>query len=289
MNNRDRNSFDSNKINSVMNDDDGYDSNDEIDIEVTNCENGTTYTQIYTIPFHPTHCNEKRLLCFSTLNDDNTEGECEYKYKCTYAHNISEQKIDEDKVFMYQVLLDNNLMNFFSMTNPKTEEIYKKLFFLTHLCDKCQQKKCTGGYNCRNGVFDPSLKLCKNDLLTGECHNELISIKVSDDVINKINCKDFEPSEQYIGCLNGHHLTKRNLLPYYKYIHQKENSKKYQYHSVRYIDIEPFTRCLKNTHLNKSHVIINSDDSESETTDEEIDAWFKNKSTNDPNSSSTSE
>ena len=86
---------------------------------------------------------------------------------------LNEQIIDEDKKFIYQIILDKNLMNFFSMTNPKTNEIYKQLLFFTHVCDNCINNKCTGGYNCRNGVNDISLKLCKNDLLTGECLNKI--------------------------------------------------------------------------------------------------------------------
>ncbi|XWV26302.1 hypothetical protein QJ857_gp0772 [Tupanvirus soda lake] len=258
--------------------DDGYDSNDEIKIEITDCKNGNLCTQIYTVPYRPTHCNEKRLICFSTINSE----KCGYGSNCTYAHSFEEQKIDDDKKFIYQIVLDKNLMNFFSMTNPKTDEIYKHLLFLTHICDNCTNKKCTGGYNCRNGVCHFSLKLCKNDLLTGECLNKLTEINVNKDIIDRLNSNGFVECETYKGCINGHHLTTRNLIPYYKYVHQKENCKKNKYHSVRYIDINPLNRIYKNSYNNQFNYNMdyNSNDSES-SSDEEINSWFQKKTDSD--------
>lgn len=255
--------------------DDGYDSNDEIKLEVTDCKNGNTY--IYTVPYKPTHSNEKRLICFSIINNE----KCNYGSNCTYAHSLDEQVIDEDKKFIYQVVFDEKLMNFFSMTNPKTDEIYKQLLFLTHICDNCANNKCTGGYNCRNGVNNPSIKLCKNDLLTGECLNKIINISVNESIIKKLRADNFEPCENYKGCINGHHLTDRSLIPYYKYIHQKENSKKNKYQSVRYIDINPLNRIFKNNNNNNnSRIYQNNNDSSSSdsSTDEEINEWFQKKS-----------
>ena len=259
-------------------DDDGYDSNDEIKIEVTDCNNGNLYTHIYTVPYRPTHCNEKRLICFSTINND----KCIYGSNCTYAHSLDEQVIDDEKKFIYQIILDKNLMNFFSMVNPKTDDIYKHLLFLTHICENCTNTKCTGGYNCRNGVCDTTLKLCKNDLLTGQCLNKLVDIPINQSIINKLKTGTFEESNIYKGCINGHHLTARNLIPYYKYVHQKENSKKNKYQSIRYIDIDPLGRIFKNYNNNydKYNLENNSNDSDS-STDEEINGWFQNKNNSD--------
>lgn len=258
--------------------DDGYDSNDEIKFEVTNYKNGNSSTQIYSVPYRPTHCNEKRLICFSTINNE----PCTYGSNCTYAHSHNEQIIDEDKKYIYRIILDKKLMNFFSMTNPKTEEIYKHLLFMTHLCESCINKKCTGGFNCRNGVCIPSLKLCKNDLLTGECINKIIDIDVDEQTIEKLKTSNFEACDEYKGCLNGHHLTDRGLVPYYKFVHQKENSKKNKYQSVRYIDINPLSRIFKENN-NAVFSIGEEYDSDESSTDEEVSSWFQKKNNDDDN------
>ncbi len=256
------------------NSNDGYESNDEIKIEITDSKNGSQYTQIYSIPFRPTHCNEKRLICYSKINGE----QCNYGNNCTYAHSLDEQVIDSDKKYIYQIILDVDLMNFYSLTNPKTEHIYKQLLLMTYVCENCLHKKCTGGYNCRNGVNSSSLKLCKNDLLTGECLNKIIEINVDNQIISKIKSDNFNCAEKYLGCINGHHLTNRNLVPYYKYVHFKENSKKNKYHSVRYIDINPLNKLFKDNY-NKDDTpssFNEFDKQESDSsTDEEINSWFQ--------------
>lgn len=261
----------------INNSDDGYDSDDEIKIEVTDYKNGDLYTHIYTVPYKPTHSKEKRLICFSTIHNES----CEYGPSCTYAHSYDQQVIDEEKKFIYQIIFDNNLMNFFSMTNPKTDDIYKHLLFLTHLCDNCINKKCTGGYNCRNGASMPSLKICKNDLLTGECLNKNIDINIDASLMEKLDFDNFKKCHTYKGYINGHHLSLHGLIPYYKYIHQKENSKKNKYQSVRYIDINPLNRIFKdNYNALYNHKDNDSYDSDS-STDEEINGWFQKKNDSD--------
>lgn len=247
--------------------DENSESDEDIKIEITDYKNGIPYTHIYSVPYKTNFYNEKRLICFSVINNE----QCQYGENCTYAHSNVEQKIDSDKKFIYQVILDKKLMNFFSLTNPKTEEIYKNLLFLTHVCNDCFSKKCTGGYNCRNGVCDISLKICKNDLLTGGCSNKLSDIYIDESLLEKLNDNEFE-SCTYKGCINGHHLTDRNLLPYYKYVHQKENSKKNKYKSFRYIDINPLNRLFKTDYYQFNQFNENSDDS---TTDEEDSSWFQ--------------
>lgn len=283
---------DTEKNNSLINCDEfdeGYESDDEINIEVTDYKNGNTYTHIYTVPYKPTHCNKKRLICYSIINND----QCEYYNNCTYAHSLEEQKIDEEKIFVYKIILDKELMNFFSITNPKTDEIYKQLFFATHLCEYCINHKCTGGYNCRHGVCNFFLKLCRNDLLTGQCLNKIIDIPINLTIYNKIyetNVSDTENENKfnYTGCINGHHLTERNLIPYYKYVHQKENYKKNRYQSVRYIDIRPLKNILTKNDYGTSHTYdpLYSDD---ESTDEEINSWFQKKYNSDSDSDYGSE
>lgn len=260
----------------------GYDSDDEIKLEITDYKNGNQYTHIYSVPFKPTHSKQKRLICFSSINSD----DCTYGNNCTYAHSLNEQRIDDERLFIYQIVLDKNLMNFYSPSNPKTDEIYKYLLFITHVCDNCSNNKCTGGYNCRHGICDNSLKICKNDLLTGQCLNKLVNIKIDDNIVDKISNisiarKDqFELSSEYKGCINGHHLTGRNLVPYYKYVHQKESSKKNKYQSVRYIDINPLNRIFNRNHDDDEFCPNYNYDSD-ESTDEETNSWFQKKSYSD--------
>ena len=252
---------------------DEYDSTDEINIELTDYISGNRSTQSYSVPFKQFNCNEKRLICFSVINHD----KCCYGNNCTYAHSLEEQIIDDDKKFIYQIILDKKLMNFFSLTNPKTEDIYKNLLFLSYLCDTCKNKKCTGGLNCRNGACIYSLKLCKNDLLTGECLNKITNINIDPSVIDKLKFDNFEPCNSYEGCINGHHLTKRSLLPYYKFVHQKEMTRKNKYQSVRYIDINSLNKIFKNNYGGTYHIDTRDRSDSDSSTDDEISGWFQKK------------
>lgn len=243
-----------------MDKDQYYESDDDDKIEFTK-KNGQIET--YVVPYFPSRCNKKRLLCYSLINDE----DCIYHNNCTYAHSLGEQIIDDDKLYTYKIILDKNLMNFFSLDNPKTNEIYKNLLSQTRCCKSCLKNKCTGGFNCRNGVCLKNLKLCKNDLLTGECLNNVVEIQMEEELINKI-AGDLETPDVYYGCINGHHLTSRTLLPYYKYTYQKENSRKNKYHSIRYLDFEPFNYILKNQY-DSTNMLSDS------STDEEVNEWFK--------------
>lgn len=244
-------------------------SDDEIKLEITDIIKGKERTKTIIIQQNST---KKRLLCFSVINNEN----CNYGNYCTFAHTLSEQVIDAEMLYIYQIILDKDLMNFFSLSNPKMDDIYKKLLFFTYVCPKCVSNTCMGGYNCKYGTHDPCLKICKNDLLTGECINKLINIPINNSILDKIeliNKKEtpFSPT----GCINGHHLSERNLIPYYKYINDKNISKKTVHQSVRYINANPICNILKN----KNCVYGNHKSSEtSDSTDEEINEWFRKDS-----------
>lgn len=245
----------------------------DIKIEITEESSGKVYTQSYSI-IPKSNSNEKRLICFSTINNEH----CIYGSNCTYAHNKTEQVIDVDRKFIYQIVLDANLMNFFSMTNPKTDEIYRNLLFLTNLCERCDGGKCTGGYNCRNGTSDRKLKLCKNDLLTGECMNKIIIIEVDKKITDKF--KSFKSNEfvlhsKYEGCINGHHLSLRGLMPYYKYVQKKEQQNKAKYQSSRRVDYDNIPSII--SFFEENSLSENS-------SDEEIAQWFNSRSDSDSDS-----
>lgn len=122
---------------------------------------------------------EKRLLCLSIAGDK----QCNYGSHCNYAHKLKEQFIDIERLFSFQIIFDKNQMNFYSLENSKTDDIYKQLLLFANICDKCQptagqESKCAGGFNCRYGANLQCLKLCKNDLLTGGCLNKIIPIAI---------------------------------------------------------------------------------------------------------------
>lgn len=246
-------------------------SDDEIKIE--HSKNGNIYIQSYPVPYRYNFNNRKRLICFSAINNQ----ECSYGNTCTYAHSLSEQIIDDERKFIYEIILDDDLSKYFSISNPKTDEIYKNLLFATQLCENCLIKKCTGGYNCRNGVCTPILKLCRNDLLTGQCLNKIVDIEVNSEIKSKIFPTDKQLSTKYIGCINGHHLSHRNLLPYYKYVHSRENYKKNRYRSIRYIDMNPLNKLFRDQYHDESWNENRSD----ESTDDEVGSWFKKDNDSD--------
>lgn len=258
----------------TINIDDGYESDTEIGIQIIKsdqCANSNTdqvndvntVIENISVPYTPVFSSKKRLICFSIINNSL----CKYNSTCTYAHSISEQKIDLDRLLTYQILFDKNLSNMkFAKSSEKiefNEEIYKNLMLATSICNKCINGNCTGGYNCRNGICHQSIKICKSDFLSGDCVNSVCNIIVPDDIISKISFDKFEKPAQYIGCINGHHLTSRGLNPYYKYIHQKEVSKKKIYQSSRIINYN------YSTFPDESHYQYNFLSSESDSSDDE--------------------
>lgn len=235
-----------------------------IQMEITDYDGRHYKKHIYTVPqkFYPN--NVKRLICYSILNKE----KCQHDRHCTYAHSLAEQVIDQEKKFIYQIILDSNLMDFESINNQKKEYLYKQLLFNTNLCENCQNNKCPGGYNCKHGTNSSTLKLCKNDLLTGQCLNKIITIQCDPSIVAKID--GITKLETYTGCINGHHLSIRELVPYYKFIHQCENSKKNKYQSVRYIDINQVGKIIQNNWSDND-----DGDNSDASTDDEINSWFK--------------
>ena len=256
-------------------DDDSSESND-LDFEFVKVVNGKEYYKTYSVKKILSSSIKKRLLCFSVIH--NTP--CKFRSSdsrmneqhdgCTYAHTLDEQLIDYDRKFIYQITLDKYLMNFYSIANPKTDELYRQMIGMTYLCKKCQQNKCTGGYNCKHGANIPDLKICKNDLLTGQCFNITHRMKIDPNVITKImDASDTIPCDEYISCINGHHLTVRGLMPYYKHIQQQENNQRSTCHAVRYINN------IHNYYPSNNQTSFSSDD----LTDDEVNSWFKKDDT----------
>lgn len=234
-------------------------SDNEICLEITECINGVKTTSIQNLNecYIPHH--HKRLLCNTVL----LHTKCKYNATCKYAHSLSEQVIDYERELLCKIILDKNLFDYNKSTTSKTNEIYTNLKHFTTMCEYCQLGKCTGGFNCKYGANDSSLKLCKNDLYTGECLNKIILLNIPNFILNKI--KDIEPSDVYKGCINGHHLSDRGMIPYCKHELIYESSKKNHYSSIRYID------------LNIAYNISNDNTSDEDTTssDSDLDENFK--------------
>jgi hypothetical protein len=241
---------------------DTSDSEETTSIELMCNDNGVYHKEIFNVPYI-TYNKNKRLICFSTINRE----PCKYSSNCTYAHSLNEQVIDDGKLHIYNIIADKNLGGFISMSMSKREQIYELLSFFTHYCDKCNNNQCTGGYNCRNGACVAFLKICKNDLMSGECINPIINIQPDTNVIDKLKSDNFEPCHEYKGCINGHHLTSRGLMPYCKYLHQKESHKKQDLKSFRYIKNNLFAR--------DDSFQYNQEPYSDFSTDEETDSWFR--------------
>ena len=139
--------------------------------------------------------NFKKLLCYNIVNNN----DCIYKNKCMFAHELKEQKKDILRDYIYKIILvydDLCNINIFENKNLMNE-----LLIYTKECKNCINNKCPGGYNCKFGACTKELKICYNDLLYGKCFYSLKS------EINKYG-------KTYKKCINGIHLTEKNLVPY---------------------------------------------------------------------------
>lgn len=245
----------------------GYDSDNEIDFVIES--NNQLVKEIYKIPYRPTFCSKKRLICYSVVN--NTD--CTHGDNCTYAHSLDDQKIDTDRLDCYQIILSKDLTN---LPSNIIDNIYRSLLFATSVCDLCIKNKCTGGYNCRNGVCYVSMKVCKSNLLSGDCMNIETTKQIPINIIDKITSDSFKLADNYIGCVNGHHLTTRGLIPFCQYTQQQEASRKNYYQSVRQIQFNTIN-CINSINTASINTLNQDSDSES-TTDEEVNSWFAMKS-----------
>jgi hypothetical protein len=201
----------------------------------------------------------KRILCYSSLNNEI----CKYSRNCIFAHDFSEQLIDEYRQRTFEIILDKKLSGFSMLDDARKETYYKYLTIMTNMCDSCRKGNCPGGFNCRNGAFHPNFKICKNDLIMGGCINPNLKLNMDDDLISRFSV---EFCDQYVGCINGHHLTLRGIVPHRKYGRSKDNRTQIQ--SVRYI--EEVIRGYE-TRADKTNIV--ESDSESDT-DSDMDKWF---------------
>ncbi len=139
--------------------------------------------------------NIKKLLCYNIVNNS----KCVYRSKCMFAHNLSEQKKEYYREYIYQMInYQDDLSNIDIYEN---KILFDELIILTKECKNCINKKCPGGYNCKFGACTKDFKICYNDLMHGKCYNSL----TTDEYGTK-------------RCLHGVHLTEKNLISYYQRI-----------------------------------------------------------------------
>jgi hypothetical protein len=158
--------------------------------------------------------NHKKILCTSKF----LENKCKYDKKCIYAHSLYEQNLEFDRKKAYEIILDDKLKNQCKLFNL-SDDFYRDFIFYTNYCENCKISKCLGGLNCRYGVCNYYFKICKNDLLSGDCINNTKNILIPDNLNKSLK---YERSESYISCVNGHHLTTRGLPCYKSFIMSKQ-------------------------------------------------------------------
>ena len=130
---------------------------------------------------------KNRILCFNMLNSE----DCSYSYKCLYAHSLDEQMINKNRKEALDLLKVKDLTG---TDLIKNKDLRENLTTLTKLCNDCINKACPGGYNCKYGACNKDVLICNTDFQKGDCKNFIEDKK----------------------CINGYHLTLRNLVPLVK-------------------------------------------------------------------------
>jgi len=131
--------------------------------------------------------NQKKMLCENFVST----GQCSYAKKCLYAHSLEEQNIEPHRKKLFDLLNNNNDLSHIDLNSYQNKILMKELLLFTKSCEQCINKKCTGGINCKYGVYDTKYIVCYDDLCYNYC--------------NYNECKKI-------------HLSKRNLKPIYNKI-----------------------------------------------------------------------
>jgi hypothetical protein len=134
----------------------------------------------------------KHLLCKNIL----THGTCNYGNNCKFAHSLEEQIVEPIYKKVADIVMGDGDLSKINIYTDK--ELYNILLKKCILCENCNAKLCTGGYNCRNGSLMKKYIICQKDLNEGTC--------------NKL-CKKI-------------HLTERGLIPYMNHIIPRQPTQK---------------------------------------------------------------
>jgi hypothetical protein len=168
-----------------------------------------------------------------------------------FAHNIEEQKKDDMRELIYNLINKYDNISYINLYEDK--ELMNDLIIYTKECKSCILNKCPGGYNCKFGACTKDLVICYNDLCYGKCTNSLKVVTNSNNGI-KIH-----------RCINGIHLTEKKLLPYNQRITSNiniasfgENINYFNKQMIISIMINDFTIPKIKMLLNKNNSKINS-------------------------------
>lgn len=112
-----------------------------------------------------TQIEKKTILCKNMLMYET----CKYGNKCIFAHGLSDQHVFITRQKAYALIKRKGDMSNINLLEDK--ELYNGLLQLTRLCFLCFNKKCQGGYNCKNGAISKEYVVCYNDLQFGNCIN----------------------------------------------------------------------------------------------------------------------
>ena len=164
----------------------------------------------------------KHLLCKNIMSN----GSCHYGNNCRFAHSLNEQIVEPVYKKINDIIHGNTNLTKINIYNEK--ELYDILLKKCKLCENCNKKKCTGGYNCRNGAINDKDIICIDDLNNGNC---LIK-----------ECTKI-------------HLTEKGLKPYMSYI-MREKVKQFEYNKL-----DEALECFSITDCHKDFVEISFDES----------------------------
>jgi hypothetical protein len=140
--------------------------------------------------------NIKKLLCYNIVNNC----KCVYKNKCMFAHTLDEQKKENLRQYVYDIIYEKEDLSDINLLEDKN--LLEEIIIFTKECKNCMNKKCPGGYNCKFGVCLRENKICYNDIMNGKCYNI-----TNETIVNGI---------KIVRCIHGIHLTERKIIPYHQ-------------------------------------------------------------------------
>jgi hypothetical protein len=181
----------------------------------------------------------KNMLCKNIISKNT----CHYGNKCLYAHSLDEQKMSDIRKKAFQLIggeIDATTVNIYI-----NRDLYKTLLSMCDMCDKCSTGNCTGGYNCREGVYDKKYVVCRSDLNNGTCDNE--------------NCKK-------------KHLSKMGLKPYFKYILESQKEKYTKEHDTS-IGTLLTADFFKNIKISNPHMSLDDNEDQTDLTSDSSDEY----------------
>lgn len=161
----------------------------------------------------------KNAMCSFLINN----GLCKKMDTCHKCHDITKQRLQPIKNIIYKLLFNCHKIWSYPV-NQSMEKIYEGLLVHTKSCRKCENNKCIGGHNCHSGYSCNAAKICYQDLVFGNCQNQIYIVNFADSKMPD----DMNISNRlYECCENGHHITRKQMPSYQQFI-MKHHSEQYE-------------------------------------------------------------